>query len=137
MTFAHRGSWRHLRRIEWSHWRRHSWPGRRDFGSNLIFRDHDTVTEWADIYENEADEQSLHYMLDQGYDVREAPRLYARLQAGGGARSAHRPRVHRERHRMKARTAHIQTVLSGDFKTAWEAKLKGRRPDRVERRVLG
>ena len=25
---------------------------------------------------------------------------------------------------MKARTAHIQTVLSGDFKTAWEAKLK-------------
>ena len=26
--------------------------------------------------------------------------------------------------RMKARTAHIQTVLTGDFKTQWEAKLK-------------
>jgi hypothetical protein len=26
--------------------------------------------------------------------------------------------------RMKARTAHIQTVLSGDFKAKWEAKLK-------------
>jgi len=32
---------------------------------NLIFRDHNTVTEWGDIYENEADEASLHYMLDQ------------------------------------------------------------------------
>ena len=93
-------------------------------GSNLIFRDHDTVTEWADIYENEADEQSLHYMLDQGYDVREAPRLYARLQAA----AAHDPRIGlgfiAKDTRMKARTAHIQTVLSGDFKTAWEAKLK-------------
>ena len=93
-------------------------------GSNLIFRDHDTVTEWADIYENEADEESLHYMLNQGYDVREAPRLYARLQAA----AAHDPRIGlgfiAKDTRMKARTAHIQTVLSGDFKTAWEAKLK-------------
>jgi hypothetical protein len=93
-------------------------------GSNLIFRDHDTITEWADIYENEADEQALHYMLDQGYDVREAPRLYARLQAA----AAHDPRIGlgfiAKDTRMKARTAHIQTVLSGDFKTAWEAKLK-------------
>src|ERR1017187_4509179 len=93
-------------------------------GSNLIFRDHDTVTEWADIYENEADEQALHYMLNQGYDVREAPRLYARLQSA----AAHDPRIGlgfiAKDTRMKARTAHIQTVLSGDFKTAWEAKLK-------------
>ena len=58
-------------------------------GSNLIFRDHNTVTEWDDIYENEADEESLHYMLAQGYDVREAPRLYARLQA----EAAHDPRI--------------------------------------------
>ena len=93
-------------------------------GSNLIFRDHSTVTEWADIYENEADEESLHYMLNQGYDVREAPRLYARLQSA----AAHDPRIGlgfmAKDSRMKARTAHIQTVLSGDFKTAWEAKLK-------------
>jgi predicted Zn-dependent protease len=92
--------------------------------SNLIFRDHDTVTEWGDIYENEADEESLHYMLNQGYDVREAPRLYARLQSA----AAHDPRIGlgfmAKDTRMKARTAHIQTVLSGDFKTAWEAKLK-------------
>jgi hypothetical protein len=93
-------------------------------GGNLIFRDHNTVTEWADIYENEADETSLHYMLDQGYDVREAPRLYARLQSA----AAHDPRIGlgfmAKETRMKARTAHIQTVLSGDFKPQWEAKLK-------------
>jgi len=93
-------------------------------GGNLIFRDHNTVTEWADIYENDADATSLHYMLDQGYDVREAPRLYARLQSA----AAHDPRIGlgfmAKETRMKARTAHIQTVLSGDFKAQWEAKLK-------------
>jgi len=91
---------------------------------NLIFRDHNTVTEWDDVYENEADEASLHYMLDQGYDVREAPRLYARLQTA----ATRDPRIGlgfmAKETRMKARTAHIQTVLSGDFKTVWEAKLK-------------
>jgi hypothetical protein len=93
-------------------------------GSNLIFRDHNTVTQWDDIYENEADETSLRYMLDQSYDVREAPRLYTRLQAA----AAHDPRIGlgfmAKESRMKARTAHIQTVLSGDFKTKWEARLK-------------
>ena len=93
-------------------------------GSNLIFRDHNTVTEWDDVYENEADEQSLKYMLDQGYDGREAPRLYARLETA----ATRDPRIGlgfmAKETRMKARTAHIQTVLSGDFKPQWEAKLK-------------
>jgi hypothetical protein len=93
-------------------------------GSSLIFRDHNTITQWDDVYENEADEESLHYMLAQGYDVREAPRLYARLQAA----AARDPRIGlgfmAKEARMKARTAHIQTVLSGDFKPQWEAKLK-------------
>jgi Zn-dependent protease with chaperone function len=93
-------------------------------GSNLLIRDHNTVTEWGDIYENDADETSLHYMLDQGYDVREAPRLYARLQAA----ATRDPRIGlgfmAKDTRMKARTAHIQTVLTGDFKPKWEAKLK-------------
>jgi hypothetical protein len=92
--------------------------------SNLIFRDHNTITQWDDIYENEADEESLHYMLSQGYDVREAPRLYARLQAA----ASRDPRIGlgfmAKEARMKARTAHIQTVLSGDFKSQWETKLK-------------
>jgi Zn-dependent protease with chaperone function len=93
-------------------------------GSNLIFRDHNTITEWGDVYENEADEASLHYMLDQGYDVREAPRLYARLETA----ATRDPRIGlgfmAKETRMKARTARIQTVLSGDFKPQWEAKLK-------------
>jgi len=93
-------------------------------GGKLLFRDHNTVTEWDDVYENEADEESLHYMLAQGYDVREAPRLYARLQAA----AARDPRIGlgfmAKETRMKARTAHIQTILSGDFKSQWEAKLK-------------
>ena len=92
--------------------------------SNLLIRDHNTVTQWGDIYENEADEASLHYMLDQGYDVREAPRLYARLQTA----ATRDPRIGlgfmANYTRMMARTAHIQTVLSGDLKTAFEAKLK-------------
>jgi hypothetical protein len=93
-------------------------------GSNLLIRDHNTITEWDDIYENEADEASLHYMLDQGYDVREAPRLYARLEAA----ASRDPRIGlgfmAKDSRMKARTAHIQTVLTGDFKTQWQSKLK-------------
>lgn len=92
--------------------------------SNLLIRDHNTVTQWGDIYENEADEASLHYMLDRGYDVREAPRLYARLQTA----ATRDPRIGlgfmAKDTRMKARTAHIQTVLNGDMKTAFEAKLK-------------
>jgi hypothetical protein len=93
-------------------------------GGNLLIRDHNTVTQWGDIYENDADETSLHYMLDQGYDVREAPRLYARLQTA----ATRDPRIGlgfmAKDTRMKARTAHIQTVLTGDFKPQWEAKLK-------------
>jgi hypothetical protein len=93
-------------------------------GGQLLFRDHNTVTEWGDVYENEAGEESLHYMLAQGYDVREAPRLYARLQAA----AASDPRIGlgfmAKETRLKARTAHIQTVLAGDFKSQWEAKLK-------------
>jgi hypothetical protein len=92
--------------------------------SNLIFRDHNTVTEWGDVYENEADEASLHYMLAQAYDVREAPRLYARLETA----AARDPRIGlgfmAKGTRMKARTARIQTVLSGEFRPQWEAKLK-------------
>ncbi len=93
-------------------------------GSNLIFRDHDTVTNWDDIYENDADEQSLRYMLGQSYDVREAPKAYVRLQT----EAARDPRIGlgfiADPVRMKARIAHIQNTLTGDFKPTWEAKLK-------------
>jgi Zn-dependent protease with chaperone function len=92
--------------------------------SNFLFRDHTTVTEWSDVYENEADEASLTYMLNQNYDAREAPRLFARIES----LSARDPRVGlgfvAKPSRTKARTAHIQTVLNGDgMKLAIKAKL--------------
>jgi hypothetical protein len=93
--------------------------------SNLIFRDHTTVTEWGDLYENEADEASLGYILAQNYDVREAPKLYARMQLA----AAHDPRIGlgfiAQASRMKARNARIQELLSGTLKSTIQAKLKG------------
>jgi hypothetical protein len=91
---------------------------------NLIFRDHATNTEWGDLYENEADEASLGYILAQGYDVREAPKLYARLESA----ASHDPRIGlgfiAKSGRMKARDAKIQETLSGPMKDQITAKLK-------------
>jgi tetratricopeptide (TPR) repeat protein len=92
--------------------------------SQLLIHDRTTHTEWADIYEDEADETSLKYMLDQSYDVREAPRLYARLETA----ASRDPRIGlgfiAKSARMKARNAHISTLLSGDLKDSINAKLK-------------
>ena len=94
------------------------------FLSRLIFRDHTTVTEWPDVFENDADETSLGYILDQNYDVREAPKLYARMETA----AAHDPRIGlgfiAQASRMKARNAKIQELLSGPLKPTIEAKLK-------------
>jgi hypothetical protein len=94
------------------------------FLSRLIFRDHTTVTEWPDVFENDADETSLGYILDQNYDVREAPKLYARMETA----AAHDPRIGlgfiAQASRMKARNAKIQELLSGPLKPTVEAKLK-------------
>ncbi|HEY1986431.1 MAG TPA: M48 family metalloprotease [Terracidiphilus sp.] len=94
------------------------------FLSRIVFRDHTTVTEWPDVFENDADEASLGIILDQNYDVREAPKLYASMQA----EAAHDPRVGlgfiAQATRMKARNAKIQELLSGTLKATIETKLK-------------
>ena len=94
------------------------------FLSKLVFRDRTTVTEWPDVYENDADEASVGYILDQNYDVREAPKLYARMET----EAAHDPRVGlgfiAQATRMKARNAKIQELLSGALKSTIETKLK-------------
>jgi tetratricopeptide (TPR) repeat protein len=91
---------------------------------HFIFRDHTTVTEWSDIYENEADEAALGYILAQSYDVREAPKLYARLETA----VARDPRLGlgfvANETRMKVRSARIQELLSGSLKADIDAKLK-------------
>jgi predicted Zn-dependent protease len=90
----------------------------------ILFRDHTTVTEWADLYENEADEAAIGYILDQSYDVREAPKLYARLLHEEKAD----PRIglgfFANESRLKARDARIEELLSGTLKTTIDAKLK-------------
>jgi hypothetical protein len=94
------------------------------FLAKLVIRDHTTVTEWPDVFENDADETSLGYVLDQNYDVREAPKLYARMETA----AAHDPRIGlgfiAQASRMKARNAKVQELLSGSLKPAIEAKLK-------------
>ncbi len=92
--------------------------------SNFVFRDHTTSTEWSDAYENEADEAALGYILAQSYDVREAPKLYARLET----EVTRDPRlglgfVASER-RMKARSARIEELLTGSLKADIDARLK-------------
>lgn len=93
--------------------------------SHYIFRDHTTVTEWNDLFENEADEAALGYILDQSYDAREAPKLYARLLS----EATRDPRIGlgfiAKASRMKARDARVQELLSGSLKPTIEAKLKG------------
>ncbi len=95
------------------------------FLAKLVFRDHTTVTEWPDVYENDADQTSIGYLLNQNYDVREAPKLYARMET----EAAHDPRIGlgfiAQASRMKARNAKINELLSGPLKTEIEAKLKG------------
>jgi hypothetical protein len=49
------------------------------FAGGLLFRNKFQPTEWSSVYEDEADEAGLKYMLDQNYDAREIPRMYARL----------------------------------------------------------
>src|SRR5450755_1862119 len=46
-------------------------------GGSLLFRNKFIPTEWSTVYENEADEAGLKYMLDQSYDAGEIPRMYA------------------------------------------------------------
>lgn len=91
---------------------------------NLLFRTHATNTEWSDLFENEADEASIGYILAQSYDVREAPKLYARLESA----AAHDPRIGlgfiARQSRMKARDAKIQELLTGTLKETISAKLK-------------
>jgi hypothetical protein len=93
-------------------------------GALIATQIHEDGTEWPDLYENEADDAAIHYMLDQSYDAREAPRVFVHLQtvttkdprvALGNAGNA----IH-----LKARQIHLQELLSGDLRAQIEARLK-------------
>jgi hypothetical protein len=92
--------------------------------SQVFIRNKQTVTEWSLLDENQADEAGFKYMLDQNYDAREVPKLYARLdnlvtrdqRVGLGFIG--------KLSRVKERTAHVQSLLAGTYKPVLEAKLK-------------
>ena len=92
--------------------------------SQFIFRNKATITEWPAIYENEADEAGLKYMLEQNYDVREIPSVYARLDK----MVTRDPRVSLgflgKPARVKERVANIHGLLGDSLKTSIDAKLK-------------
>ncbi len=92
--------------------------------SQLLFRNNMTVTEWSVVYENEADDAGFKYMLDQSYDVREVPRLYARLDNQVTRDSRVGLGFVSRLSRVKERSAHAQELLSGSFKASIDAKLK-------------
>ena len=92
--------------------------------SQFIFRTKATITEWPAVYENEADEAGLKYMLEQNYDVREIPSVYARLDK----MVTRDPRVSLgflgKPARVKERIANIHGLLGDSLKASIDAKLK-------------
>lgn len=75
-----------------------------------------TETDWNEAEENEADELGTKYMLAQGYDAREVPRLYASLDRMVGKDSRIGMGFLGNPKRVKERSAHIQELLNGPLK---------------------
>lgn len=90
----------------------------------LLFRNKFVPTQWSTIFEDEADEAGLKYMLELNFDGREVPRLYARIDrmvardARLGLGFIGSPA------RVKERTGNIQKLLSGAMKADLEARMK-------------
>ena len=93
--------------------------------SQYLFRNKMTVTEWSVVYENEADDAGFDYMLQQNYDVREVPRLYATLKNSVTKDSRVGLGFIGRLNRVNERSAHAQALISGAKKAEIEAKLKG------------
>jgi hypothetical protein len=93
-------------------------------GGALLFRNKFVPTEWSTVYENEADEAGLKYMLDQNYDAREIPRMYARLDNLVGRDSRVGLGFIGNPARTRERQAEITSLLTSTYKAALDAKLK-------------
>ncbi|HEY6352428.1 MAG TPA: M48 family metalloprotease [Candidatus Angelobacter sp.] len=91
----------------------------------LLIRSKTTATEWSTLYENEADETGFKYMLDQDYDVREIPHLYANLQNMVTKDERMSLGFVGKRSRITERIATVQGLLNGAYKASIDAKLKG------------
>src|SRR5579859_13786 len=91
--------------------------------NQFAFRNKFTPTEWSKEFEDEADEAGLQFMLDQNYDAREVPRLYARMnnlvtrdaRVGLGFMGS--------ADRVRERTNHVNSLLAGAMKASIETKM--------------
>jgi Peptidase family M48 len=93
-------------------------------GGSLLFRNKFIPTEWSTVYENEADEAGLKYMLDKNYDAREIPRMYARLDNLVGRDSRVGLGFIGNPARTRERQAEITNLLTTTYKADLDSKLK-------------
>jgi Peptidase family M48 len=90
----------------------------------LLFRNKFQPTEWSAIYEDEADEAGLKYMLDQNYDAREIPRMYARLDNLVGRDSRVGLGFIGNPERTRQRQATITKLITSSYKADLDARMK-------------
>jgi uncharacterized membrane protein len=90
----------------------------------LLFRNKFQPTEWSTVYEDEADEAGLKYMLEQNYDAREIPRMYARLDNLVGRDSRVGLGFIGKPERTRERQAQITKLITTSYKADLEARAK-------------
>jgi hypothetical protein len=95
-----------------------------EIGGSYLYRNKFVPTEWATVFEDEADEAGMKYMLDVNYDGREIPRLYANVDRMVGRDARLGLGFIGSPARVKERTGHIQKLLAGAMKADIEAKMK-------------
>jgi outer membrane lipoprotein SlyB len=90
----------------------------------FLFRNKFQPTEWSTVYEDEADEAGLKYMLEQNYDAREIPRMYARLDNLVGRDSRVGLGFIGKPERTRERSATITKLVTTSYKATLEEKMK-------------
>jgi predicted Zn-dependent protease len=90
----------------------------------FLFRNKFQPTEWSTVYEDEADEAGLKYMLEQNYDAREIPRMYARLDNLVGRDSRVGLGFIGKPERTRERQATITKLITTSYKADLEARMK-------------
>jgi Zn-dependent protease with chaperone function len=95
------------------------------FASQFLFRNKMVLTNWSVIEENEADDAGFKYMLDQSYDAREVPRLYATLKNSVGKDQRVGLGFIGNLQRVQERQANAQALITGAYKAQLDAKLAG------------
>ena len=83
-------------------------------------------TQWEVVDEDEADAYGAKYMLDQGYDVREVPRLYATLDRVVAKDERVGLGFMGDKQRVIERKGHIQKLIAGDLKDKIAAFTQGK-----------